>query len=34
MKYIAGENRNQSVLFPESLEQIIGVDNEIRLIEI
>lgn len=34
MKYITGEDRKQSVLFPESLEQIIDADNEVRLIDL
>jgi len=32
MSYISGENRNQSILFPESLEEYIGQDNPVRII--
>lgn len=33
MQYIQGTNRNQAVLFSESLDQIISADNEVRLID-
>jgi transposase len=29
-----GKNREQSLLFPESLDQIIGQDNEVRIIDL
>lgn len=32
MSYIQGENRNQSILFPESLEEYITPDNPVRII--
>jgi len=32
MSYISGENRNQSILFPESLEEYITLDNPVRII--
>ena len=34
MQYIQGNNRNQAVLFNESLDQIIEEDNEVRLIDV
>lgn len=34
MKYIQGENRNQLVIFPVSLDQSISDDNEVRLIDL
>ncbi|QQS30054.1 MAG: transposase [Sphingobacteriales bacterium] len=34
MNYIQGKNRDQSILFPETLEQIIDRDNEVRLIDL
>lgn len=34
MKYIEGQNRNQLVLFPSSLDDAIEQDNEVRLIDI
>lgn len=34
MKYIQGTNRNQTYLFPTTLEEAIGQDNEVRLIDI
>jgi transposase len=34
MKYIQGHNRNQITIFPQSLEQSIDPDNEVRLIEL
>lgn len=33
MSYISGENRNQSILFPESLEEYITPDNPVRIID-
>lgn len=33
MKYIEGFNRNQSVLFPQCLEDIIPFDSEVRMID-
>jgi len=32
MSYISGEDRNQSILFPESLEEYITSDNPVRII--
>jgi transposase len=32
MSYISGENRNQSILFPQSLEDYITPDNPVRII--
>ena len=34
MKFISGINRNQAALFPISLEQSIGQDNEVRIIDL
>jgi len=34
MKFIQGKNREQSILFPESLDQIIDPDNEVRIIDL
>ena len=34
MKYITGQNRNQLVLFPTSLDELIEQNNEIRLIDL
>lgn len=34
MQYIQGKNREQSILFPESLDQIIDQDNEVRIIDL
>jgi hypothetical protein len=34
MKFIQGLNRNQTALFPISLEQFIDQDNEVRLIDL
>lgn len=34
MHYIQGKNREQSTLFPQSLDQIIAADNEVRIIDI
>ena len=34
MKFIQGKNREQSILFPESLDQIISQDNEVRIIDL
>lgn len=34
MQYIQGNNRSQSVLFSESLDQIISPDHEVRLIDL
>jgi transposase len=32
MSYISGENRNQNILFPQSLEEYIASDNPVRII--
>ncbi len=34
MQYIEGKNRTQSILFPESLDQIIDQNNEVRIIDL
>ncbi len=34
MHYIQGKNREQSILFPQSLDQIISADNEVRIIDL
>jgi transposase len=34
MQFIKGENRTQSILFPQSLDQIINQDNEVRIIDL
>jgi transposase len=34
MQYIQGKNRTQSILFPESLDQIIDQENEVRIIDL
>jgi transposase len=34
MQYIQGKNRTQSILFPESLDQLIDQENEVRLIDL
>ncbi len=34
MQFIQGKNRTQSVLFPESLDQIVEQDNEVRIIDL
>ena len=34
MQFIEGKNRTQSILFPESLDQIISADNEVRIIDL
>ena len=34
MRYIIGADRTQAVLFPQSLDQIIEQDNEVRLIDL
>ena len=34
MKYIQGQNRSQISLFPVTLEDAIGADNEVRLIDV
>ena len=34
MKYIKGHNRNQLVLFPTSLDDVIDQDNDVRFIEL
>ena len=33
MKYIKGEDRNQIILFPESIDDYISEDNPVRVIE-
>ena len=34
MQFIEGKNRTQSILFPQSLDQIIDTDNEVRIIDL
>jgi len=34
MQFIQGRNRTQSILFPESLDQILDQNNEVRIIDI
>ena len=34
MQFIGGKNRTQSILFPQSLDQIISSDNEVRIIDL
>jgi transposase len=34
MQFIEGKNRTQSILFPQSLDQIISTDNEVRIIDL
>ena len=34
MQFIQGKNRTQSVLFPESLDQIVDSSNEVRIIDL
>ena len=34
MKYIQGKNREQLVLFPASLDDVIDEDNETRIIDL
>jgi len=33
MGYIKGEERNQEILFPESIDEYIGEDNAVRVID-
>ena len=33
-KFISGEDRNQSTLFPESLEDYVSEDNTVRVIDV
>jgi hypothetical protein len=34
MQFIEGQNRKQSILFPQSLDQLVGADNEARIIDL
>ena len=34
MQFIEGKNRTQSILFPQSLDQIISSDNEVRTMDL
>jgi transposase len=34
MQFIEGKNRTQSILFPQSLDEIISPDNEVRMIDL
>ncbi|MCO5287291.1 MAG: hypothetical protein M9898_12840 [Chitinophagaceae bacterium] len=34
MQYIKGKDRNQCTLFPQSLDEIIDPDNDVRFIDL
>ena len=34
MQFIEGKNRNQRILFPQSLDQLISAENEVRIIDL
>lgn len=34
MQYITGNNRKQAVLFPKCLDELVGEDNEVRIIDL
>jgi len=34
MQFIEGKNRNQSIIFSESLDQTVEQDNEVRIIDL
>ncbi|MES2662384.1 MAG: IS1182 family transposase [Pseudomonadota bacterium] len=34
MQFIEGKNRDQSILFPQSLDQLLSADNEVRIIDL
>jgi len=34
MQFIEGKNRTQSILFPQSLDQLVAADNEVRIIDL
>lgn len=34
MQFIQGKNRTQSILFPDSLDQIVEKNNEVRIIDL
>lgn len=34
MQYILGNNRNQVILFPRCLDEIVDQDNEVRIIDL
>ena len=34
MQFIQGKNREQSILFPQSLDQLIAPDSEVRIIDL
>ena len=34
MQYIQGNNRNQAVLFPKCLDELVDQDNEVRIIDL
>jgi transposase len=34
MQFIEGKNRTQSILFPQSLDAVIDLDNEVRIIDL
>lgn len=34
MQFIQGKNRNQSILFPDTLDQLVEDDNEVRIIDL
>jgi transposase len=33
-RYVEGENRSQSTLFPERLDDYIGEDNPVRVVDV
>jgi transposase len=34
MQYIQGNNRNQAVLFPRCLDELVDQENEVRIIDL
>ena len=34
MQYIQGNHRNQAVLFPKCLDELVDQDNEVRIIDL
>ena len=34
MQYIQGNNRNQGLLFPKCLDDLVDQDNEVRVIDL
>ena len=33
-RYVEGEDRSQATLFPESLDEYIGADNPVRVVDV